>query len=312
MKKILLMAFLISSMLGFSQFTSKSSGDWIIGTNWVGDISPPLTGGTKLNDNVTIISGDIIELMGDLEVSSGTTLIIEGRLNVSGNITFKNGSTILVKVGGILHIMSSGANANNSTDVTINGQMIIDDDFEAGAGSTIEGVGEVIVSGISSGSGTIFGDSTGCSGCSFSGGGSLPITLVYFDAEEYNNSICLTWVVASQINNNYYTIYKSYDGYEWEDVVDVDGHGTTNIMIKYEWYDNYIEYGIVYYKIRQTDYNGDYEEFSPIAVTVLDPDGDREIIHTINLLGVEVNTQFKGFIINIYNDGNIEKIYKDK
>ena len=295
-----------------SQYTSDVTGDWSTGTNWVGDVTPPLTGGSKLSDDVTITSSNVITLSGSLEVQSGAILTIDGELIITGNITFKNGCTILVNPGGVLHIQSSGANANNSTDVTVNGQMIIDDDFEAGAGSTIEGVGEVIVSGTSSGPGTIFGDGTGCSGCSFSGGGSLPITLVYFGAEEHNNSICLTWVVASQINNNYYTIYKSYDGYEWEDVVDVEGHGTTNIMVRYEWYDNYIEYGLVYYKIKQTDYDGEYEEFHPIAVTVLDPNGDREIIHTINLLGVEVNNQFKGFIINIYNDGNIEKIYKDK
>ena len=318
MKKLLVLfmiygaiCFMIFPSLVLSQYASTSNGDWNTGINWVGGISPTLTGGTKLNDDVTIASATIIDLTGSLEVSSGTTLIINGRLNVSGNITFKNGSTVLVNAGGILHIMSSGANANNSTDVTIDGQLLIDNDFEAGTGSTIIGNGEVVISGTSSGAGTIFGESTGCTGCSFGGGGSLPITLVYFDAAEHNNSICLTWVVASQINNNYYTIYKSYDGYVWEDVVDVGGHGTTNIMTKYEWYDNYIEYGVVYYKIRQTDYNGDYEEFPPISVTVLDPDRRNEIIHTINLSGQEVDNQTKGFIINIYNNGKVEKTWND-
>jgi hypothetical protein len=310
-KLIIIIIFLMTSLLGTSQFTSDVSGDWTTGTNWAGDVAPTLVGGNKLNDNTTIASGTIIDLTSDLEISSGTTLIINGRLNVSGNITFKNGSTVLVNVGGILHILSSGANANNSTDVTIDGQLLIDNDFEAGAGSTIGGVGEVTISGTSSGDGTIFGDATGCSGCSFSGGGSLPITLVYFDAEEYNNSICLTWVVASQVNNNYFTIYKSYDGYEWEDVVDIEGHGTTNIMTKYEWYDNHIEYGTVYYKLRQTDFNGEFEEFLPIAVTIVDPNRDVKIINTINLIGVEVKNNYKGFIINIYNNGKIEKLYKN-
>ncbi len=294
-----------------SQYTSDVTGDWSTGTNWVGDVTPPLTGGSKLSDDVTIASPNVITLSGSLEVQSGAILTIDGELIITGNITFKNGCTILVNPGGVLHIQSSGANANNSTDVTVNGQMIIDDDFEAGTGSTIEGVGEVIISGTSSGDGTIFGDATGCSGCSFSGGGSLPITLVYFDAEEYNNTICLTWVVASQVNNNYFTIYKSYDGYEWEDVVDVEGHGTTNIMTKYEWYDNHIEYGTVYYKLRQTDFNGEFEEFLPIAVTIVDPNRDVKIINTINLIGVEVKNNYKGFIINIYNNGKIEKLYKN-
>ncbi len=299
-------------MILVSQYTSGLTGDWTTGSNWIGGVNPPLTGGNKLGDDVTIATSTTITLSNNLEVQSGTILMIDGELIITGNITFKNGSTILVNPGGVLHIQSSGANANNSTNVTINGQLVIDDDFEAGAGSTIEGTGEVIISGTSSGNGTIFGDVTGCSGCSFNGGGSLPITLVYFDAQEYNNSICLTWEVASQINNDYYTIYKSYNAHEWENVVDIEGHGTTNTIMKYEWYDSHIEYGVVYYKIRQTDYNGDYEEFSPIAVTILDPNRRRELIHTINLSGAEVDSQVKGFIINIYNDGSTEKLFNEE
>lgn len=299
-------------MMLVSQYTSSLTGGWTTGSNWIGGVNPPLTGGNKLGDDVTVATSTTITLSNSLEVQSGTTLTIDGELIITGNITFKNGSTILVNPGGVLHIQSSGANANNSTDVTINGQLTIDDDFEAGTGSTIEGVGEVIISGTSSGDGTIFGDVTGCSGCSFNGGGTLPITLVYFNAEEYNNSIYLTWVVASQVNNNYYTIYKSYDGYEWENPVYIAGHGTTNIMTKYEWYDTHIEYGVVYYKIRQTDYNEEYEEFPPIAVTILDPNRRREIIHTINLSGAEVDSQVKGFIINIYNDGSTEKRFNEE
>lgn len=306
MKKLLLLFLMIPIMMS-SQYLSSATGAWTSGGNWIGGVDPPLTGGTKLGNDVTIASSTTITLSNSLEVQSGTTLTIEGELIITGNITFKNGCTVLVASGGILHIQSSGSNANNSTDVTINGQLIIDDDFEAGAGSTIEGNGEVIITGTSSGDGTIFGDVTGCSGCSFNGGSSLPITLISFEAEEDNNSICLTWTVASQVNNNYFTIYESKDGYEWEDLVDIAGHGTTNIMMSYEWYDNYIEYGIVYYKLRQTDYNAEYEEFQPIVVTILDPNRRREVMHTINIAGAEVDSQVKGFIINIYNDGSIEK-----
>lgn len=311
MNKILLLFMMIPAM-ALSQYTSKLTGGWTTGTNWVGDVSPPLTGGTKLNNDATIASSTVITLSNSLEVQSGATLTIGGELIITGNITFKNGCTILVETGGVLRIQSSGTNANNSTDVTVNGQLIVDDDFEAGGGSTIEGVGEVTISGTSSGGGTIFGDATGCTGCSFSGGGSLPITLIHFGAEEDDLTVCLNWIVASQINNNYFTIYKSKDGYEWEDVVDIGGHGTTNITMSYKWVDNYVEYGVVYYKLRQTDYDGEYEEFLPIAVTIQDPNNRKEIISTINVTGQEINPQTKGLIINIYSDGSAEKKYNDE
>jgi hypothetical protein len=309
MKKIILL-FMVIPMLVLSQYTSVSNGDWTNGVNWLAGVPPTLTAGTKLNDDVIIATATVIDLSNSLEINSGVTLIVNGRLNVSGNITFKNGSTVLVNAGGILHILSSGANANNSTDVTIDGQLLIDDDFEAGAGSTIEGVGEVTISGTSSGAGTIFGDVTGCTGCSFNGGSTLPITLVSFEAAEHNNLICLTWFVASQVNNEHYKVFKSFNAHDWVEVAQIDGDGTTNQLMEYNWYDETIIYGVTYYKLRQTDYNGVYEEFPPISLTILDPDRHKEVIHTINLSGKEVNSNTKGFIIHIYNNGDVKKTFK--
>ena len=287
-------------ILASSQYISKNTGNWTDGPTWLLGISPPLTGGSKLSDDVTISEPTQVILGNSLEVQSGSILIVEGLLTVAGNITFKNGSSILVTHTGILHILSSGTNANNSTDVTINGQMIVDGDFEAGAGSTIEGDGTVDVGGTTSGTGTIFGLGTGCTGCSF-GGGALPIDLISFEATEYNNTINIRWVVASQVNNDFYTIQKSYDAYNWLPVVEIEGAGTTNTVMEYEWVDENIVYGVVYYMLRQTDYDANYEDFAPIAVTILDPDRHREVIHTINLSGVEVDNKVNGFIINIYN-----------
>lgn len=303
---------MVIPMLMSSQYTSKNTGDWTTGSVWLNGTSPPLTGGSKLSDDVTIISSTEVTLNNNLEVQSGAILIVEGTLIVTGNITFKNGSSLLVQVGGILHILTSGANANNSTDITIEGQMIVDGDFEAGAGSTINGGGTVDIGGTSSGDGTIFGLGTGCSGCSFDGGTSLPIELVSFDVVESNNIIRIRWVVASQVNNDFYTIYKSYDAYNWDSFIEIQGAGNTNMIMEYECYDENIVYGTVYYKLRQTDYDAVYEEFPPIAVTILDPNRRREVIHTINLSGAEVGNQVKGFIINIYNDGSTEKKFNNE
>lgn len=310
MKKLLIIL-LVIPMLVSSQYVSKNNGDWTTGSNWVSNISPSLTGGSKLSDDVNISSGNQIILNNNLEILSGSILIIEGELKVTGNITFKNGSGVLVQPGGILHILTSGSNANNSDNIVINGQMIIDGDFDSGSGSTIDGNGEVIVNGTSSGSGTIFGNVTGCSGCSFNGSSSLPIDLLSFKAEEYNNLIRLKWVVASQINNDFYTIYKSTDAYNWDTFIEIPGAGNSNIIMEYECYDDNIIYSTVYYKLRQTDYNATYEDFPTIAVTILDPNRRKEVIHTINLSGAEVNNKVKGFIINIYNDGSVEKKFNN-
>ncbi len=309
MKKLLLIL-LLTPILISSQYVSKNSGDWTNVSNWLSGISPPLTGGSKLSDDVTISEPTQITLNNNLELQSGAMLIVEGTLIITGNITFKNGSALLVQVGGILHILTGGTNSNNSTNVIIEGEMIVDGDFEAGAGSTITGGGLVTVGGTSSGSGTIFGLGTGCSGCSFSGGSSLPIELISFEAEEYNNSIHIMWVVASQINNDFYTIYKSNDAYNWDSFIEIPGSGNSNSIMEYECYDENIVYGTVYYKLRQTDYDAVYEEFPPISVTILDPDRNVILIRKINLLGCEVDDYYNGLIFKIYNNGKVIKDYQ--
>jgi len=80
-------------------------------------------------------------------------------------------------------------------------------------------------------------------------------------------------------------------------------------IVEYEWLDTEIDYGLVYYKLSQTDYDGYYEEFKPISVMVVNK--ENKIIETINFLGSKVNDSFNGFVINIYDDGSFEKIYKE-
>jgi len=307
MNKILLLLLLICPTIILSQYTSQNDGDWTVGSTWVGGSYPVLVSGIKLSNDVTISQLTEVTLNGSLEVQSGVNLLIEGTLIITGNITFKNGCSIVVESGGVLHILSSGTNSNNSTDVTINGTLIIDNDFEAGSGSEINGSGVVDIGGSSSGSGTIFGINTGCNDCVFVS--TLPIELINFEAEELYNCINLKWSTASQINNDYFAIHKSYDGYYWHEIGRVFGEGNVHTIVEYEWLDTEIDYGLVYYKLSQTDYDGYYEEFKPISVMVVNK--ENKIIETINFLGSKVNDSFNGFVINIYDDGSFEKIYKE-
>ena len=51
-----------------------------------------------------------------------------------------------------------------------------------------------------------------------SGGGPLPIVLTYWDVEIIGESASLIWTVESQVNNDFYTIHRSLDAEEWEEV----------------------------------------------------------------------------------------------
>ena len=77
----------------------------------------------------------------------------------------------------------------------------------------------------------------------------------------------LEFVVASQINNDYYTIERSVDGNEWSEIGLIEGEGNTNTQITYKWKDVNPMNGVNYYRLTQTDYDGTSEIFTPIAIT---------------------------------------------
>jgi hypothetical protein len=142
-------------------------------------------------------------------------------------------------------------------------------------------------------------------------GGALPITLISFTGEMVESIspyAVLEWEVASQVNNHYFTVYHSTDGYVWEEFETIDGAGNTNSHMTYSATHDELQEGWNYYKLRQTDYDGKYEEFSPISLNVK---GERkEIIRRVNLLGQDVEEDYKGIHIVIWDNGDIIKTIK--
>lgn len=98
------------------------------------------------------------------------------------------------------------------------------------------------------------------------GGNALPIDLISFTGEMIDNNVELEWVVASQINNDYYKIEKSLNCEQWEEVSRIPGAGNSNTQMDYKIYDEKPYDGISYYRLSQTDYDGKSETFNPISI----------------------------------------------
>ena len=101
-------------------------------------------------------------------------------------------------------------------------------------------------------------------------GTSLPIDLLSFMAEADGTSVDVTWVVSSQVNNDYYVIEKSMDCYEWKEVDRMTGEGNSNTETVYGLTDKHAYIGLSYYRLRQVDYDGNSETFLPVSVNVKD------------------------------------------
>jgi len=96
----------------------------------------------------------------------------------------------------------------------------------------------------------------------------LPVELTFFDGEQIDGKNVLEWETASEINSDYFELERSYDGYYFEHVATVDANGTTNQVSRYKYVDEDFTgaYDVIYYNLKQFDFNGDSEEFNIISI----------------------------------------------
>lgn len=94
----------------------------------------------------------------------------------------------------------------------------------------------------------------------------LPIELIYFRASLVQNHVELTWETASEKNNDYFTVEKASNPETFESLVRVEGKGTTSTRSKYSAIDTNPYIGLSYYRLKQTDFDGNtsYSKPQPI------------------------------------------------
>jgi hypothetical protein len=87
----------------------------------------------------------------------------------------------------------------------------------------------------------------------------LPIELVYFKATAIDKQVRLDWETATEINNDYFTIERSRDLVNFEEVGQVRSQmHNSNVNLYYQTWDEKPLYGMSYYRLKQTDFNGEF------------------------------------------------------
>lgn len=93
----------------------------------------------------------------------------------------------------------------------------------------------------------------------------LPVELVNFTSTCNGNAVELSWATASETNNNFFTVQRSDDGVNFRDIGTRQGYGTTTQMHFYSFTDTEPTTGATYYRLKQTDYNGQFTTTSPVV-----------------------------------------------
>lgn len=94
----------------------------------------------------------------------------------------------------------------------------------------------------------------------------LPVELLSFRGDAREDHIALSWETATEQNNAFFTIERSVDFINWQEIGIVPGTGHSLENQEYELADFHPEKGKNYYRLSQTDINGTHEVLETIAV----------------------------------------------
>lgn len=139
----------------------------------------------------------------------------------------------------------------------------------------------------------------------------LPVELATFVGNYDGEKINLGWSTFTEQNNDYFLIEKSLGGQTWEDFAIVDGAGNSTSMINYLLSDYDVRHsGTYYYRLIQFDFNGARKGYTPIAIEVNSgQQHNQNIVKIVNTMGQEVDENYRGIIIYIYEDGTSSKFF---
>ena len=246
---------LLSGLCHSARISSLGSGTWDAGTTWVGGNAP------ADGDIAVIAAGASI----DVNCNCGTYANL--RIEVYGTLDFLNGKKITMDGVSEVQIYAGGlvTGGNGGSKIIIDGVSKWDgkDGDVAGPAFT-----DITTTGFQR--------------------GILPIELLSFDAEvSGEKNIRIHWTTAQENNNDFFTIERSSTGTNFREISEIPGAGNSSKELSYEIYDNDPLEGPAFYRLKQTDYDGNYEYFNIVSVK-LETNG-TEINGCVNTISIFPN-----------------------
>jgi len=270
--------------LSFSNVrNSISSGDWNNTNTWYPTVP-------SCGDTIFIKSGHVVNINNSINCTSDILLIY-----IDGVLNFNNGQKMTIPYGSGVYISPIGKVTADSYNGKSNVIQICD-------GKSC--VNQWVASdGVIKDTETIFGIVPDISVV-------LPIQMGEINVKNTDNLNYIIWETITEINNDYFLIERSEDGYNWINIGYVYSYGNSQSKKSYELIDSDYNDVINYYRITQYDNDGESETFDIISV---DNRSDiKKIVKVINLLGQEVDHDKRGeILIIIYSDGSSIKTFRE-
>ena len=93
-------------------------------------------------------------------------------------------------------------------------------------------------------------------------GGVAPVELASFTSSTVANNVKLNWSTVNEENNSGFDIERKLSTGEWTKIGNVAGNGTSTVSHSYSFEDRNIATGNYNYRLKQIDFNGNFEYYS--------------------------------------------------
>ncbi|MGB7841225.1 MAG: hypothetical protein WBL21_00435, partial [Salinimicrobium sp.] len=120
--------------------TSKSTGNWAAIT-WNPQGNPTASNDVVINQKVTIPSGTTVEVA-NLEIAKDGILIVEGTLEVNGNLVMSHNNSIFEMGSNAYVVVNGDFSASNQVSISVSSYLIIRGNFTKTGSS---GQGDLVV-----------------------------------------------------------------------------------------------------------------------------------------------------------------------
>lgn len=220
------------------QCVSTGNGTWNNTNTWDCDGTNRVP---SCGDTVIVLSGDVVTVTSQNDYTGCLTTLV---IDVTGILQFSNGNKLELPCGSLVSLQQGG---------------IIRKSTSGGGSSTLISICNSNV--WTAADGPISGP------LSF-GGPVLPVELLRFSASrDEDHIIRLSWSTATEVNNDYFTLYVSDDMQTWHEIIAIQGAGNSIEPIDYEFLMRSTELtSTTYFMLQQTDFDGSKESLAVRSV----------------------------------------------
>lgn len=139
----------------------------------------------------------------------------------------------------------------------------------------------------------------------------LPVELVRFEGSINQCKTELIWETASELNNDYFSVQKSNNGTDWDEIAQVKGNGNSNTPKSYRHTDENLNSSLAYYRLVQYDFDGQNEMSKMITINGQECSGFAFKLYpnpTNDFVKIDINDNKENYKYIIYSSlGDIVK-----